>query len=167
MKLVQARKRARKTQTEVAEHCRISRRYYQSIEYDRGDPTMKIGLHIAKFLDVNPYYIDEWYERIPVSKVTKHPKREPSVKTSAPPASVTRPDVKEIDVKKQISLKQVRKRFKRTQEEMASLCEISRRHYQNIEYGSSEATIRIGLKIAKVLDVSPYHIKEFYSNIGE
>lgn len=71
MKLKQARVRARKTQEQVAEHCGISKRHYQNIEYGKAECTIALGLLIAKYLDVSPYYIEEWYQRSPVSVETK------------------------------------------------------------------------------------------------
>ncbi|MGN7457477.1 helix-turn-helix transcriptional regulator [Paenibacillus pasadenensis] len=60
MKLKDARKKNKKTQEEVADHCGISRRYYQNIEYGDQEPTIRLALKICRFLEVSPFYIEEW-----------------------------------------------------------------------------------------------------------
>ncbi len=83
MKLKKARLKAKKSQEAVADHCKISRRHYQNIEY--GDnPSVQIALRIAKFLDVSPFYIDEWYEKPPVS-IEPNPNRKRSGPKIKPP----------------------------------------------------------------------------------
>lgn len=74
MKLKKARKRAGYSQEETAELCNISLRHYQNIEYGTSEPTVGTGLIIAKLFGVSPYYIDEWYTRLPVSMESKKSK---------------------------------------------------------------------------------------------
>ncbi|MFC5402946.1 helix-turn-helix transcriptional regulator [Cohnella soli] len=64
-----------------------------------------------------------------------------------------------------MKLKKARKRAKITQDEIAEALEISRRHYQNIEYGIVDPGVTTALRIAKFLGVSPYNIDEWYTRI--
>lgn len=55
-------------------------------------------------------------------------------------------------------LKTARQRLKYSQEDVARLCGISLRQYQNIEHGKCQPRIHVGLRLALILKCDPYYL---------
>lgn len=57
-----------------------------------------------------------------------------------------------------MSIKDYRLRNNLTQEEVARALNIVLNHYQKIEYGKTIPNVKIGLKLARILEVDPYEL---------
>lgn len=60
-----------------------------------------------------------------------------------------------------MKLSEARNKNNRTQEDFSHTIDVSLRYYQRLETGKSVPSVKIALRICKILEVSPFDIDEW------
>jgi putative transcriptional regulator len=63
-----------------------------------------------------------------------------------------------------LKLSEARNRKNIVQEDFSHMIDVSLRYYQRLESGKSVPTIKIALRICRILEVSPFDIDEWQDN---